>query len=81
MNTAFLRFQFEKLINDSNFIFRYVPTRLWGFSGHVQTILHSVIGRVRCPWPIGGRIYLKLPDKSTLTYDLYEPVGGPHEGT
>ncbi|XP_077285760.1 abhydrolase domain-containing protein 2 [Arctopsyche grandis] len=58
---------------------QYVPTRLWGFSGHVQTILHSVIGRVRCPWPIGARVYLKLADKSTLTYDLYEPVGGPHE--
>ncbi|XP_062524087.1 abhydrolase domain-containing protein 2 isoform X2 [Bombyx mori] len=58
----------------------YFPTRLWGFSGHVQTILHSLIGRVRCPWPIGGRISLVLPDKSTLTYDLYEPVGSEHEG-
>lgn len=57
-----------------------MPTRLWGFSGHVQTILHSLIGRVRCPWPIGGRISLVLPDKSTLTYDLYEPVGSEHEG-
>lgn len=59
---------------------RYTPTRLWGFSGHVQTILHSLIGRVRCPWPIGGRISLVLPDRSTLTYDLYEPVGSEHEG-
>ncbi|XP_034825503.1 abhydrolase domain-containing protein 2 [Maniola hyperantus] len=57
----------------------YIPTRLWGFSGHVQTILHSLIGRVRCPWPIGGRISLILPDKSTLTYDLYEPLGSEHE--
>ncbi|XP_050675606.1 abhydrolase domain-containing protein 2 isoform X2 [Leptidea sinapis] len=58
----------------------YMPTRLWGFSGHVQTILHSLIGRVRCPWPIGARISLLLPDRSTLTYDLYEPVGTEHEG-
>lgn len=57
----------------------YVPTRLWGFSGHVQTILHSLIGRVRCPWPIGARISLTLPCKSTLTYDIYEPVGSEHE--
>nr|XP_032529566.1 abhydrolase domain-containing protein 2 [Danaus plexippus plexippus] len=57
----------------------YIPTRLWGFSGHIQTILHSLIGRVRCPWPIGGRISLILPDKSTLTYDLYEPLGAEHE--
>ncbi|KAI8427599.1 hypothetical protein MSG28_002092 [Choristoneura fumiferana] len=57
----------------------YIPTRLWGFSGHVQTILHSLIGRVRCPWPIGARISLVLPDKSTLTYDLYEPVGSEHQ--
>ncbi|XP_045511646.1 abhydrolase domain-containing protein 2 [Colias croceus] len=57
----------------------YIPTRLWGFSGHVQTILHSLIGRVRCPWPIGARISLILPDRSTLTYDLYEPVGAEHE--
>lgn len=46
----------------------------------MQTILHSLIGRVRCPWPIGGRISLILPDRSTLTYDLYEPVGSEHEG-
>lgn len=68
------------IVSYENFVFRYIPTRLWGFSGHVQTILHSLIGRVRCPWPIGGRVSLVLPDKSTLTYDLYEPVGNEHEG-
>lgn len=52
----------------------YIPTRLWGFSGHVQTIVHSVIGRVRCPWPIGERNVLALQDGSTLTYDLYQPI-------
>ncbi|GAB0097292.1 Abhydrolase domain-containing protein 2 [Sergentomyia squamirostris] len=52
----------------------YVPTRLWGFSGHVQTIIHSIVGRVKCPWPLGERIYLKLADNSTLTYDLYQPL-------
>lgn len=51
-----------------HFHFRYIPPRLWGFSGHIQTILHSVVGRVRCPWPLGERIYLSLSDGSTLTY-------------
>ncbi|CAH0550174.1 unnamed protein product [Brassicogethes aeneus] len=52
----------------------YIPTRLWGFSGHVQTILHSAIGRIRCPWPIGERVILNLKDGTTLTYDLYQPL-------
>ncbi|KAJ8981817.1 hypothetical protein NQ317_007403 [Molorchus minor] len=52
----------------------YIPTRLWGFSGHVQTILHSVIGRVKCPWPIGERVFLNLEDGTTLTYDMYHPL-------
>ncbi|XP_046403066.1 abhydrolase domain-containing protein 2 [Ischnura elegans] len=52
----------------------YTPTRLWGFSGHVQTIVHSIIGRVKCPWPLGERVYLSLKDGATLTYDLYQPL-------
>lgn len=60
--------------------FRYKPTRLWGFSGHVQTIVHSIIGRVRCPWPIGERVNISLPDETTLTYDLYQPLTHGHEG-
>ncbi|XP_066599278.1 abhydrolase domain-containing protein 2 [Prorops nasuta] len=57
----------------------YKPTRLWGFSGHVQTIVHSIIGRVRCPWPIGERVYITLQDDTTLTYDLYQPLTNNHE--
>lgn len=55
-------------------VFRYVPTRLWGFSGHVQTILYSVFGRVRCPCPKGDRRFLILDDGTTLTYDLFKPT-------
>lgn len=40
----------------------------------MQTILHSIIGRVKCPWPLGERVYLSLSDGSTLTYDLYQPM-------
>lgn len=59
---------------------RYIPPRLWGFSGHAQTILHSIIGRVRCPWPIGERVYLNLQDGTTLTYDLYQALDTTYEG-
>lgn len=60
------------------FQFRYVPTRLWGFSGHFQTVFHSIVGRVRCPWPLGERVFLGLEDGSTLTYDLYQPINEPN---
>lgn len=56
------------------FFLRYVPTRLWGFSGHVQTILYSIFGRVRCPCPKGDRRFLMLDDGTTLTYDLFKPT-------
>lgn len=56
---------------------RYVPT-LWGYSGHLQTVFHSIVGRVKCPWPSGERIYLALDDNSTLTYDLYQPLNEPN---
>lgn len=55
--------------------FRYIPTRLWGFNGHLQTIVHSIIGRVKCPLPIGERVEVNLSDGSTLTYDVYQPLG------
>lgn len=61
------------------FHYSYIPTRLWGFSGHVQTILQSLIGRVKCPWPLGERVYISLHDGSTLTYDLYQPLNQSHE--
>ncbi|XP_046747387.1 abhydrolase domain-containing protein 2 [Diprion similis] len=57
----------------------YKPTRLWGYSGHVQTIIHSIIGRVRCPWPIGERVNIILSDNTTLTYDLYQPLTSDHQ--
>lgn len=58
--------------NSTSNNFSYLPTRLWGFSGHAQTIIQSLIGRFKCPLPTGERIYLSLPDESTLTYDLYQ---------
>jgi abhydrolase domain-containing protein 2 len=60
-------------------ICRYRPTRLWGFSGHIQTILQSLIGRVKCPLPLGERIYITMSDASTLTYDLYQPIASNYD--
>lgn len=54
-----------------------MPT-LWGYSGHLQTVFHSIVGRVKCPWPSGDRIFLTLDDNSTLTYDLYQPLNEPN---
>lgn len=34
---------------------------------------------MKCPWPLGERVYLSLADGSTLTYDLYQPLN-EHEG-
>jgi len=47
---------------------------MWGLSGHIQTVLHSLIGRKKCPWPIGERVALILSDGGTLTYDVYQPL-------
>ncbi|KAF6201406.1 hypothetical protein GE061_005854 [Apolygus lucorum] len=50
----------------------YIPTKFWGFDGHIQTILHSVFGRMKSPWPRGERCEILLEDGSTLTYDVYQ---------
>jgi len=52
----------------------YVPTRFWGFSGHVQTIIQGVISRLNCPLVNGRRVPIKLTDGATVTYDVYHPV-------
>jgi hypothetical protein len=60
--------------------YRYIPTRIWGFSGHIQTVMHSLIGRKKCPWPIGERVSLLLDDGATLTYDVYQPLDAHSSG-
>jgi len=52
----------------------YIPTRFWGFSGHIQTIVQSVISRLHCPLVNGQRISMKLTDGATVSYDLYHPI-------
>lgn len=52
----------------------YVPTRLWGFSGHVQTIIQGVLSRISCPLVNGRRYFFIQSDHATVTYDLYQPI-------
>merc|ERR1719427_1898400 len=60
----------------------YIPTRFWGFSGHLQTIIQTitdfkqqgVISRLHCPLVNGHRVSLKLTDGATVTYDLYHAI-------
>lgn len=51
----------------------YVPTRVWGKSGHMQTIVYGKYGRIRSPFPKGNRHFIKLEDGSTMSYDVFEP--------
>jgi abhydrolase domain-containing protein 2 len=34
---------------------------------------------VKCPWPLGERVYISLADGSTLTYDFYQPLNQNHD--
>ena len=56
------------------FFSRYFPTRLWGFSGHIQTIIQGLISRLHCPLVDGRRQSFKTPDGATVTYDVYQPI-------
>merc|ERR1711936_969062 len=58
----------------------YIPTRFWGYSGHLQTIIQGVISRLHCPLVNGHRVSLRLTDGATVTYDLYHAIE-PHPAT
>ena len=51
----------------------YIPTRLWGYSGHIQTIVESVIKIFPDPISSGERLSFRTPDGATVTYDFYQP--------
>ena len=52
----------------------FVPTKVWGFSGHIQTVLYCIIDRPNCRDPVGERVCINLSDGSTLTYDIFQPL-------
>ena len=55
-------------------LLRYSPTKLWGYSGHIQTIIQSGISRLHCPLVNGRRYFIRATDGATVTYDLYQPI-------
>lgn len=60
----------------------YFPTRLWGFSGHIQTILQGFISRLHCHCTLvfGRRFSYKAIDGATVTYDVYQPIEKSESG-
>jgi abhydrolase domain-containing protein 2 len=53
---------------------RYTPPLLWGMFGQAQTFLYGVVGRFGLKRCIAKeRVFLRLPDESTMTYDVFEP--------
>lgn len=59
---------------------QYVPTLLWGKSGHCQTVLYAKMGRPSHEVPEGVRHTKVMGDGSTLTFDLYEPSASHKTG-
>ena len=53
----------------------YVPTFLWGKSGHMQTLVYAVSSKLggRVEVPVGVRHSKVMEDGSTVFYDLYQP--------
>ncbi len=58
---------------------RYTPPLLWGWSGHLQTMLFGWIGRLNVPKVKGQRYSVVTDDGSTLYYDLYSPEDGDND--
>ncbi|XP_052786920.1 monoacylglycerol lipase ABHD2-like [Mya arenaria] len=52
---------------------RFKPTLLWGKSGHFQTVVHVLMGKVKPKWPDSKRFHIKMPDGATMSYDLFDP--------
>lgn len=59
----------------SCYIFRYVPTSVWGKSGHVQSALLSLAGRFgRTPVNRSTRRIVLAKDGSTISYDFFKSL-------
>ena len=59
---------------------RYVPTFLWGKSGHLQTTTYAKVGRFNAPRPEGERFSYIMPDGATCTFDVFEPTTSHRSG-
>lgn len=55
-------------------------TPLWGFSGHLQTLVYSYWGRfTNISNMQGERRSVVVKDGTTVWYDVFEPNGGPSQ--
>ncbi|XP_067653028.1 monoacylglycerol lipase ABHD2-like [Haliotis asinina] len=65
------------------FLEPYIPTLIWGKSGHIQTIVYGKMGRVQYPDLKGDRHEHIMADGATSTFDVYHslsehPSGGDY---
>ncbi|XP_072020828.1 monoacylglycerol lipase ABHD2-like [Amphiura filiformis] len=81
----YIESKFNKAVLEACPIFRepYVPTSLWGKSGHIQTGVYGKVGRFQAPRPKGIRKHIMMPDGGTVSYDMFEataehPSGGDY---
>lgn len=54
---------------------KYIPTYLWGKSGHLQSLIHTFKGRFgKIPDDFSSERYeILAPDGSIVSYDIFEP--------
>lgn len=53
---------------------KYIPTFIWGKSGHIQTFLYGKMGRVQVPKVKGDRHSVVMKDGATMTFDVFQPL-------
>jgi abhydrolase domain-containing protein 2 len=53
---------------------RYRPPRLWGRSGHLQTAFYGILGHASLRRTYDKRHAVRLPDGTTVTFDVFEPA-------
>lgn len=58
----------------------YVAPKLWGRSGHMQTAIYGALKHSSLERHYDQRISLPLPDGSTITFDIFEPICSHQSG-
>ncbi|KAI6175035.1 Abhydrolase domain-containing protein 2-A [Aphelenchoides bicaudatus] len=56
---------------------KYNPPAIFGKNGHLQTAVYGVLGHSSLKRTFNQRHQVQLPDKTTVTFDCFEPVK-PH---
>ncbi|KAH7719464.1 hypothetical protein AAVH_13035 [Aphelenchoides avenae] len=53
---------------------KYSPPLVWGRCGHLQTAVYGVLGHASLRRTYDRRCFVKLPDGTTVSYDIFEPI-------